>query len=102
VLTSQTLNLESSSKLYFKCENFQKTGSFKIRGATNAILQLNKKQLKNGIITTSSGNHGAAVSYSAKNMGISACVIMPKNTTPNKIENVKRYGGEIVFLRTKY
>ena len=57
VLTSQTLNLESSSKLYFKCENFQKTGSFKIRGATNAILQLNKKQLKNGIITTSSGNH---------------------------------------------
>jgi threonine dehydratase len=97
VYTSQTLNLESNSKLYFKCENFQKTGSFKIRGATNAILQLNKKQLKNGIITTSSGNHGAAISYTANNMGISACVIMPKNTPPNKIENVKRYGGKIVF-----
>ena len=97
VLTSQTLNMESNSKLYFKCENFQKTGSFKIRGASNAILQLNKKQLKEGIITTSSGNHGAAVSYSARNMGASACVIMPKNTPKNKIENVKRYGGKVVF-----
>ena len=86
VYTSQTLNLESNSKLYFKCENFQKTGSFKIRGATNAILQLNKKQLKNGIITTSSGNHGAAVSYTANNMGISALLLCQKTHLPIKLK----------------
>ena len=69
ILTCENINLESNAKLFFKCDNFQKTGSFKIRGATNTILQLSKKQLKNGVITTSSGNHGAAVAATAKKLG---------------------------------
>ena len=97
IMTSKTLNNDTGAKLFFKCENFQKTGSFKIRGATNAILQLKKADILKGIITTSSGNHGAAVSYTAREIGASSQVIMPENTPKNKIDNVKRYGGEIVF-----
>ena len=97
IMTSKTLNNDTGAKLFFKCENFQKTGSFKIRGATNAILQLKKADISKGIITTSSGNHGAAVSYTAREIGASSQVIMPENTPKNKIDNVKRYGGEIIF-----
>ena len=97
ILTSDSLNNELGSNLFFKCENFQKTGSFKIRGATNSILQLNDKEIKNGIITTSSGNHGAAVAFIANKIGASSKIIMPNNTPKNKIENVKRYGGEIFY-----
>ena len=75
ILTSESINNDTGANLFFKCENFQKTGSFKIRGATNAILQLNKEQIKKGIITTSSGNHGAAVSYSARKLGGKASII---------------------------
>ena len=97
ILTCENINLESNAKLFFKCDNFQKTGSFKIRGATNTILQLSKKQLKNGVITTSSGNHGAAVAATAKKLGANVKVIMPNNTPKVKINNVQRYGGEIIF-----
>ena len=97
ILTSDSLNNELGSNLFFKCENFQKTGSFKIRGATNSILQINDKEIKNGIITTSSGNHGAAVAFIANKIGASSKIIMPNNTPKNKIENVERYGGEIFY-----
>ena len=97
ILTSDSLNNELGSNLFFKCENFQKTGSFKIRGATNSILQLNDKEIKNGIITTSSGNHGAAVAFIANKIRASSKIIMPNNTPKNKIENVERYGGEILY-----
>ena len=97
ILTSDTLNNELKSNLFFKCENFQKTGSFKIRGATNSILQLKDTEIKNGIITTSSGNHGAAVAFIADKIGTSSKIIMPNNTPKNKIENVQRYGGEIFY-----
>ena len=97
ILTSDSLNNELGSNLFFKCENFQKTGSFKIRGATNSILQLNDTEIKNGIITTSSGNHGAAVAFIANKIGASSKIIMPNNTPKNKIENVERYGGEIFY-----
>ena len=97
ILTSDSLNNELRSNLFFKCENFQKTGSFKIRGATNSILQLNDTEIKNGIITTSSGNHGAAVAFIANKIGASSKIIMPNNTPKNKIENVQRYGGEIFY-----
>ena len=97
ILTSDSLNNELGSNLFFKCENFQKTGSFKIRGATNSILQLNDTEIKNGIITTSSGNHGAAVAFIADKIGASSKIIMPNNTPRNKIENVQRYGGEIFY-----
>ncbi len=97
ILTSDSLDNELGSNLFFKCENFQKTGSFKIRGATNSILQLNDTEIKNGIITTSSGNHGAAVAFIADKIGTSSKIIMPNNTPKNKIENVERYGGEIFY-----
>ena len=97
ILTSDSLDNEMGSNLFFKCENFQKTGSFKIRGATNSILQLNDTEIKNGIITTSSGNHGAAVAFIADKIGTSSKIIMPNNTPKNKIENVQRYGGEIFY-----
>ena len=97
ILTSDSLNNELGSNLFFKCENFQKTGSFKIRGATNSILQLKHTEIKNGIITTSSGNHGAAVAFIADKIGASSKIIMPNNTPRNKIENVQRYGGEIFY-----
>jgi len=97
ILTSDSLDNELGSNLFFKCENFQKTGSFKIRGATNSILQLNDTEIKNGIITTSSGNHGAAVAFIADKIGTSSKIIMPNNTPKNKMENVQRYGGEIFY-----
>ena len=97
ILTSDSLDNELESNLFFKCENFQKTGSFKIRGATNSILQLDDTEIKNGIITTSSGNHGAAVAFIANKIGASSKIIMPNNTPKNKIENVERYGGEIFY-----
>lgn len=97
ILTSDSLDNELGSNLFFKCENFQKTGSFKIRGATNSILQLNDTEIKNGIVTTSSGNHGAAVAFIADKIGTSSKIIMPNNTPKNKVENVQRYGGEIFY-----
>ena len=97
ILTSDSLDNELGSNLFFKCENFQKTGSFKIRGATNSVLQLNDTEIKNGIITTSSGNHGAAVAFIADKIGTSSKIIMPNNTPKNKVENVQRYGGEIFY-----
>ena len=97
ILTSKSLDNELGSNLFFKCENFQKTGSFKIRGATNSILQLKHTEIKNGIITTSSGNHGAAVAFIGNKIRTSSKIIMPNNTPKNKIENVERYGGEIFY-----
>ena len=97
ILTCENINLDSDANLFFKCENFQKTGSFKIRGATNTILQLSKEQLTNGVLTTSSGNHGAAVASAAKKLGANVKVVMPDNTPKVKVDNVQRFGGEIIF-----
>ncbi len=97
ILTNKSLDKLFSSNLYFKCENFQKTGSFKIRGATNAVLQLNKNDLTNDIITASSGNHGAALSMAVSNRGGSSKIVMPKDTPKIKINNVIRNGGAIVW-----
>ena len=97
ILTCENINLDSEANLFFKCDNFQKTGSFKIRGATNTILQLSKEQLTNGVLTTSSGNHGAAVASAAKKLGANVKVVMPDNTPKVKVDNVQRFGGEIIF-----
>ena len=78
VLTNSSLNKLTDCELYFKCENFQRSGSFKIRGATNSVLQLSSQQLDRGIVTASSGNHGAALSMAASRMGVSPKVVMPK------------------------
>jgi len=97
VLTNSTLDKLTGSELFFKCENFQRSGSFKIRGATNRVLQLSRQQLERGIVTASSGNHGAALSMAASMMGVSPKVVMPKNTPLVKVNNVRRNGGNIIW-----
>ncbi len=97
VLTNTYLNNLSGSNLYFKCENFQKIGAFKARGAINAALNLLPEQIKNGICTHSSGNHAQAIAYAAKILGTKAYIVMPNNAPSVKINAVKDYGAHIVF-----
>ena len=97
ILTSSVLNDRTGADLFFKCENFQKSGSFKIRGVTNTVLQLTEQELEKGVVTVSSGNHGAALAKAVAKLGISPKVIMPKNTPKVKVDNVIRNGGEIIW-----
>ena len=97
VLTSERLNEASRASLFFKCENFQKIGAFKARGATNAIFSLNDAAAQRGVATHSSGNHGAAVARAAKLRGIPAHIVMPSNSAKVKIHAVEGYGAHIVF-----
>ena len=97
VLTSSAIDIITNSTLVFKCENFQKVGAFKIRGATNAILSLPKEKLKRGVATHSSGNHAAALAYAAKILDVPAYIVMPENSPKNKINAVRSYGGIITF-----
>lgn len=96
VLTSSLINKIANAYLYFKCENFQRMGAFKIRGATNAILQLSENQKQKGIITHSSGNFAQAVALSAKNLDIKAYLVMPNNSPEVKKQAVRDYGGDII------
>jgi threonine dehydratase len=95
VMTSESLDQIAGARLYFKCENLQKTGSFKIRGATNAVLSLAEEEAQKGVATHSSGNHGAALSLAAKWRGIRAYIVMPSNSSQPKKDAVRAYGGEI-------
>src|SRR5258708_40223234 len=97
VLTSSRLNEASGASLFFKCENFQKIGAFKARGATNAVFSLDDATASRGVATHSSGNHGAAVARAAKLRGIPAHIVMPSNTLKVKVHAVEEYGGQIVF-----
>lgn len=97
VLTSDILNKMALCHLFFKCENFQKVGAFKYRGATNALLQLTKNQLKKGVATHSSGNHGQALAKAAQMAGTKAFIIMPSNAPKVKVNAVKGYGAEVIF-----
>lgn len=97
ILTSSTFNQLFSSELYFKCENFQKVGAFKSRGAVNAILNLTKEELQKGVGTHSSGNHAQALARAAKLFEIPAYIVMPENSPKVKIGAVKEYGGIITF-----
>lgn len=97
VLTSRSLNKQTGAQLFFKCENLQKTGSFKIRGATNAIFSLPDHEARRGVITHSSGNHAAAVACAATWRGIPAWIVMPKNAPAVKCRAVESYGGKITF-----
>ena len=97
VLTNSSLDDLSQAELYFKCENFQKAGSFKIRGATNAVLQFSEEDLNKGVATASSGNHGAALSMAVTALGGKTKVVMPDNTPDIKIRNVKRNGGRVIW-----
>jgi threonine dehydratase len=97
VMTSASLNAMTGAQLFFKCDNLQKTGSFKIRGASNAILSLTDEQVARGIVTQSSGNHGAAVACAAAWRGAPAWIVMPKNAPVVKAQAIESYGGKIVF-----
>jgi len=93
VLTSSHIDFLMGAKVYFKCENFQKMGAFKMRGAINAILQLTEEQKKAGVVTHSSGNFAQALSLAARNLGVKAYIVMPENAPNVKKEAVKGYGG---------
>jgi threonine dehydratase len=97
VLTSSQLNEASGASLFFKCENFQKIGAFKARGATNAVFSLDEAMAKRGVATHSSGNHGAAVARAAKLRGIPAHIVMPANSAKVKVRAVEGYGAQVVF-----
>jgi len=97
VLTSRSLNTQTGAQLFFKCENLQKTGSFKIRGATNAIFSLTDEEARRGVATHSSGNHAGAVACAAGWRGIPAWIVMPKNAPGVKCRAVEAYGGKITF-----
>ena len=99
VLTCQLINQLVKNKLFFKCENFQKAGAFKSRGALNALLCLNMKDRKHGVATHSSGNHAQALARAAQILNIPAYVVMPENSPKVKIEAVKAYGGKITFCK---
>lgn len=97
VLTSSTLDEQSGGALFFKCENMQKGGAFKARGATNAVFSLTDAEAARGVATHSSGNHGAALSRAAKLRGIPAYIVMPNNVPKAKRAAVERLGGKVVF-----
>jgi len=97
VLTCTALNDMCGAELFFKCENLQKVGAFKIRGATNAVFSLTDAEAANGVATHSSGNHAAALALAARLRGIKAYVVMPQNAPEIKRKAVEGYGGEITL-----
>lgn len=96
IMTSEAINQIAGCDIYFKCENFQKVGAFKARGAANAVAKLDEEQKKNGVATHSSGNHAAALARAATVAGIKSYIVMPSNAPEIKKKAVKGYGGEII------
>jgi threonine dehydratase len=97
VLTNSWLNDACRASLFFKCENFQKIGAFKARGATNAVFALDDEIARRGVATHSSGNHGAAVARAAKLRGVPSHIVMPSNSAKVKIRSVQGYGADVIF-----
>jgi len=97
VLTSKTLDQISGAHIFFKCENFQKIGAFKIRGGMNSVLSLPEEKRKKGIATHSSGNHAQAIAFAAREVDTKAFIVMPDNSPQVKVDAVKGYGAEIFF-----
>ena len=97
ILTSQTLDEMAGRKLFFKCENFQKVGAFKLRGGWNAVSMLSDEEAAKGVCTHSSGNHAQAVAFSAMKRGIASYIVMPNNVPDVKLDAVKGYGANIIL-----
>ncbi len=97
VLSSTLINQLCGANIYFKCENFQKAGAFKFRGASNAVFSLPEAEARRGVATHSSGNHAGALALAAKKRGINAYIVMPENAPRVKVNAVKSYGGKITF-----
>lgn len=100
VLTSRLINELADTEIYFKCENFQRMGAFKMRGATNAILQLSENKKAKGVVTHSSGNFAQALSLAAQTLGVKAYIVMPENAPQVKKNAVKGYDGEIIECKS--
>lgn len=96
VLTSRTVNNEFEAEVFFKCENFQRVGAFKFRGAMNALLQFNDTQKKAGVVAFSSGNHAQSIALSSKILGIPAIIVMPQDAPAAKMAATREYGADIV------
>jgi len=101
LITNESINTLVNAKVYFKLENLQSTGSFKIRGATYKISLLSKEQKQKGIVSYSSGNHAQAVALASLNHGIKATIVMPENAPKIKIENTRNYGAKIILYNPK-
>jgi threonine dehydratase len=97
IMTCKSINALYGLDLYFKCENFQKIGAFKIRGGMNASLQLTKEQMEKGVATHSSGNHAQALAFAAKMLGIKAYIVMPESSPQVKVNAVRGYGAEVTI-----
>lgn len=97
VLTSSTFDARTDATVFFKCENYQRMGAFKFRGAYNAIARFTDAQRVAGVLTFSSGNHAQAIALSARLAGIRATIIMPKDAPALKVQATKEYGGEVIF-----
>jgi len=97
VLSSTLINLQAGCEIVFKCENLQKAGAFKARGAHNAVVQLNEAQRHAGVATHSSGNHAGALALAASHFHMPAYIVMPENSSATKVAAVRAYGGEITF-----
>jgi threonine dehydratase len=97
VLGSSSINKITGASLVFKCENFQKGGAFKFRGATNAVFSLTDEEIAQGVATHSSGNHAQALALAARTRGCKAYIVMPENSSQVKVKGVKEYGGVITF-----
>ena len=96
VLSSRLINNEAKARIYFKCENFQRMGAYKMRGATHAILQLSPEQRQRGVLTHSSGNFAQALALAAQLLGVKAYIVMPSNAPEVKKSAVRAYGGNII------
>ncbi|MGH8726403.1 MAG: pyridoxal-phosphate dependent enzyme, partial [Burkholderiales bacterium] len=96
VLTSTTVDALSGNTVFFKCENFQRMGAFKFRGAFNALSQLNDQERQHGVIAFSSGNHAQAVALSGKLLGIKTLIVMPEDAPKVKLEATRGYGAEVI------
>jgi threonine dehydratase len=97
VLTSSTVDAMTGATIFFKCENFQRVGAFKFRGAANAVFSLDDTAAGRGVATHSSGNHAQALALAARLRGIAACIVMPRDAPRVKVDAVRGYGARIVF-----
>ncbi len=100
VLTNEVLDAAAGAGLFFKCENLQAAGAFKSRGACNAVFALTDAEAARGVVTHSSGNHGAAVARAAQRRGVPGTIIMPHNAPKSKVRNVESFGGKIIYCES--
>lgn len=102
LVRSETFSKMTGNEIYLKLENFQKTGSFKVRGALNKLMTTERKDLENGVITASAGNHAQGVAYAAMTLGVKATVVMPKWASEAKVNATKSYGAEVVLYGANF